>query len=275
MYACRLEPVMKQIVYIASYPKSGNTWARSVLANAIFNEGDIGKLSQLIPSLPALNQALHQKKTELNSLGELMEAYDKTQLQIAAHSKNNRLIVKTHNACGTINGFEFPNETRTLAVVYLIRDPRDVLISWAAHMDKTLEETERLMFDVNFCIAKEGQPLHREFVSSWENHVIGWQNFSVRPLVIRYEDMVSQTRTSITKICNHLQLDVSSNVDNVLAKTSFEALKRQEFSGGFAEQSGREMFFRSGKVGSWKSYDYDFSKIEQKFEKTMRDFRYF
>ena len=131
---------------------------RSILANAIFFESDIGKLSQLIPSLPALNQAFHRRKTELSSIDELMLAYDKTQQHIAENSQSSRSIVKTHNACGIVNGIEFPNHRNTAAVIYLIRDPRDVLISWAAHMDKTLEDTERLMFDVNFCIAKGGNP---------------------------------------------------------------------------------------------------------------------
>ena len=59
------EDLMKKIVWIASYPKSGNTWVRSILANAIFRESDISKFSQLIPSLPALNYALHPRKNEI------------------------------------------------------------------------------------------------------------------------------------------------------------------------------------------------------------------
>ena len=68
------------------------------------------------------------------------------------------------------------------------------------------------------------------------------ETFSVRPLVLRYEDMVSRPKQSITKIFNHLQLDVSGNLNDILAKTSFKALKEQEVKAGFAEQSGREMF---------------------------------
>lgn len=265
---------MKKIVWIASYPKSGNTWVRSILANAIFQESDISKFSQLIPSLPALNYALHPRKNEIRDYGEVMLALGQTQKVIAENSNGSRCIVKTHTACGSINGIHFPELKYTAAVIYLLRDPRDVLISWAAHMDKSFEETERIMLDSNFRIAQPGQPMNREFLSSWENHVKGWQKFEICPLIVKYEDLVFDTEKSINKILGHLHIDARGRIDEILSKTSFGELQRQENNAGFSEQRGSEMFFRKGKVGSWQNSDFDFSKISQKFEQTMIAFNY-
>jgi hypothetical protein len=265
---------MKKIVWIASYPKSGNTWVRSILANAIFQESDIVKFSQLIPSLPALNHALHQRKNEIRDYGEVMRALEKTQKVIAENSNNSRCMVKTHTACGSINGINFPALQYTAAVVYLVRDPRDVLISWAAHMDKSLEETESVMLDSNFRIAEPGQPMNREFLSSWENHVMGWQKFAISPLIVKYEDLVFDTERCIYQILGHLDIDARGRIDEILFKTSFGELQRQEKNAGFSERRGSEMFFRRGKVGSWQNSNFDFSRISKKFKQTMIAFNY-
>ena len=270
----QLKSEMKKIVWVASYPKSGNTWIRSILANAIFEESDIEKLSQLIPSFPFLNESVHQTTKELSNIGELMQAYEKTQHCIVAQSGNNRSLVKTHNACGVIDGVKFPNERYTARAIYIVRDPRDVLVSWAAHRNTTLKKTEKAMLDVNFCIGRPGRPMNREFVSSWENHIRGWQNFAQAPLIVRYEDLINQTKPTIARVLEYLCIENFKNFDDLLSKTSFRALQKQEENGGFNEKMGQEMFFRSGKVGSWKDCDFDFSKITRTFKSTMAAYHY-
>tara|TARA_B100000035_G_scaffold110935_1_gene94198 strand:- start:3063 stop:3914 length:852 start_codon:yes stop_codon:yes gene_type:complete len=270
----QLNSEMKKIVWIASYPKSGNTWIRSILANAIFEESDIRKLGKLIPSFPFVNQSVHPTTKELSHIGELMQAFERTQDWIVSKSGNNHSLVKTHNACGFIEGVKFPNDKCTAGSIYIVRDPRDVLVSLAAHNNTTFEETEKTMLDVNFCIARPGRPMNREFVSSWEHHIKGWQNFAQAPLIVRYEDLINETKPTITRIFDYLGIKNFKNFDDLMSKTSFQALQKQEEGGGFDEKMGAEMFFRSGKVGSWKDCDFDFSKITRAFESTMAFYNY-
>jgi len=265
---------MKQITWITSYPKSGNTWVRSILAKALFNNNDINALTDLIPSFHHLLQKKYGKVKGV-SVDKVLEGWDELQSIIANQNKNNKVILKTHNASGVFNKVIFPNQNYTFKAIYLVRDPRDVLVSWADHRGKSLEQTQYDMFNPQFSISNKFKTsFSSEFISSWNNHVKGWQKGKSDTFFVKYEDLLDQKKQCITKILEFLHIEPVCSVDEIVNSTQFEVLKAQEDKAGFKERAIGKRFFRKGMKNGWKEQDFDFSMIEEKFAPVMKAFGY-
>ncbi len=250
---------MGKILWLASYPKSGNTWMRAFLHNLIVDKG--GPLDLNAMSRGALMDAAHQHYASLSdgdprqlSREEIARLRPRMQAALAA-SRNGTLFVKTHTALTMLAGHPSHDPALTLGSIYMVRDPRDVALSYADHLGIGIDGAIDAMARENAQTDASEKGV-TEFIGSWSQNVTSWtsQNAST-VLVLRYEDMLAQPEQTFGKVVAFLGLERSSQqVGKVIGNTSFEQLARQEETSGFQERSYKqEKFFRRGRSGSWRS----------------------
>ena len=192
--------------------------------------------------------------------------------------------VKTHNAMCTVGSYKFTTPRNTKGAIYLVRDPRDVLVSLAHHDGYDFNQTfEHLSSSYNFEYPlSSGKRYKKTLMGTWADHYKSWKNFkSCKTLIIKYEDMVLDEYNTFKKIINYLtEIDGTELKEEKLLKalkqTQFEELQKMEKTDGFSEKGKGELFFRKGKIGGWKN---DLSsdlvkKIEKVFYKEMVELGY-
>ena len=198
------------------------------------------------------------------------------------HNKIN--YVKTHNALCTIGPFKFTDKSQTAGAVYLIRDPRDVAVSYSYHLGKSIDETIDIMnaeFNFEFPDSKRGK-FKSSLIGKWSVHYQSWKTFnSGEILVIKYEDMVNNTKETFLKILQYLSKIQGFRVDiekmqYSIEQTNFKTLSVLEKKQGFKEKGEGQFFFRKGEIGDWKKVlnKRQSDKIERVFSKEMANLGY-
>ena len=269
---------MKNIIWLASYPKSGNTWIRACLMLAITGDLSLDKLIHVIPYFPVLNN-VHFQKAEFSDTTEAsrsaIKTWDKTQYGLSNSTEGRQIIVKTHQVFANINNVQFPNKETTYGVIQIVRDPRDVALSYSAHFGRDIDLAIEKIMDEKNVINESSQPGSFEFISSWELNYLSWQDAIFPKLVIRYEDLLTSPKTQLETIFDFLKLTPKLSTEQIISKTSFQSLAKMEAKNGFKEASEHSKFFRIGKKDQWSALSpKQREKIEQKFSKTMKVLRY-
>ena len=248
------------IIWIASYPKSGNTWVRSFLSSYIFNQGKEFNFEDLkkIRSFPSDEEINFLKQKFGNyKFTHMAENWDFFQKGII--KKNKYTFLKTHNALCNVKGNDFTNLDNTLGLIYLIRDPRDVLISYSSHLNLDLKTTSKLMTNLNI-MEKTPDFFDRTLLSSWSNHYNSWKHFPGNKIIIKYEDLIDNPKSTFLTILKFLNkiMDVQINED-LISKTinlvAFKELKKLEKIKGFPENrslNNNHIFFKEGTKNQWK-----------------------
>lgn len=169
------------------------------------------------------------------------------------------LFRKTHDYWGRVPSGRplFPPDA-TLASLYLVRDPRDVAVSYAHFSARDVDSTIAFMAKHNAYVAESTGALQEQariFLSSWSAHVRSWLAATPTPLLLRYEDMLAEPAHSLTRVAEHFGLPNNPElIDAAVAATRFDALQRQETDKGFSivrTNEGRR-FFRQGRAGGWR-----------------------
>jgi hypothetical protein len=275
------------IIWLASYPKSGNTWMRMFLKsyflkpNEKFNLDNKKEDSFKAQAFPD-QTLLDQLKIDFNNFEEIVKNWETMQDYINLNGRTN--FVKTHNAMCKVGSYKFTSTRNTKGAIYIVRDPRDVLVSMSHHMGYGYEQTfEHLTSSYNFEYPSSGDKRYKKsLVGSWSDHYKSWKNYKKsKVLIIKYEDMVSNELDTFSKVIKYLK-----EVDNLspdeeklrkaLKQTQFEELQKMEKREGFSEKGKGELFFRKGKTGSWKdelSAEY-IKKVEKTFYKEMVELGY-
>ena len=250
------------IFWLASYPKSGNTWTRAFIANLrheapeevdinALHTGAIASARGWIDEVLGFDSA-DLSHDEIDLLRPAVYRWHAKEVEAGGYHK-------IHDAYTHLPDGEplIPAEA-TAGALCIIRNPLDVAISFAHHNHCTIDQSIANMGNPDFCFCKTTKGLSnqlRQKLLSWSGHVESWADAEeLNRLVVRYEDMRGDSLATFTRICRFLELpDDEAQVQVALDRCAFEKLQQQEKEKGFCEKSPKhEAFFRKGKVGDWQ-----------------------
>ena len=274
------------IIWCASYPKSGNTWIRAIIASLVYSEDglfnfDMLKKINLFPK----RYYFKEFTNDYSNLKRISQHWINAQQNINADGKLK--IFKTHNGNYNFFGNDFTNKKNTAGVIYVVRDPRNVITSVANHYQLNLEKSLDFLLDEKRFLFNTNNPNDSSeeniitLLGSWKSHYNSWK-ISSNSIIIKYEDLLINTKSEINKLSTFLKKFTKFNVSgqkiqNILKTTSFEKLKKMEEKEGFEEASNSTIkFFNLGPNNDWKNV---LSKnlidsIEKNFNKEMKELGY-
>jgi len=259
------------IIWLASYPKSGNTWVRSFLANILYsNKGkmDFKDLTKLGSQYPIKSQFKNFVKDFYN-INEIKNEWINTQDFLNLDNKTK--FFKTHHLNCKIGTSSFTNLINTLGVIYIVRDPRNIITSIMHHYSKqSYQEAKEFIFDENKWlgsmkkISKKNIDNHfPTLVGSWKTHYNSWKIVKKNFLLIKYEELLLNPDNEFKKIIEYIKKLIGVDFDKQKFKSSIEAcsfknLKLEEDRKGFVESidekesSNKKKFFNLGPDNNWK-----------------------
>jgi len=249
------------IVWLASYPKSGNTWVRSFLsaylysADGKFDFSSLDKIEEF-PQHDIINKFM--SADEFHNLKEVSKNWIKVQETI--NSNKELVFLKTHSAFCNIEGNVFTNKKNSLGIIYVVRDPRNVVLSMSNHFGNTQEESLKILTNEKHTIYpsvnKELFPVTH--VASWKTNYVSWKNCgSINKIIIKYEDLIIDPQNTFAKILSFLTKYTQIKYEktkflNSINSTEFKILKKHEDKHGF-NMGQKNKFFHLGKENDWKS----------------------
>ena len=270
-------------IFLASYPKSGNTWMRSIIGNLYnFDKEFSLKILKSIPLL-SIKKNFDKFENKIYSDNNVLHfdwvSRNIIECQKILNNKSNHLnIFKTHS----VRHKKFTNETVNAGFIYIIRDPRDVAVSFKNFSGKSMDKIiNELLFEKTNIINTNGA---HELLSTWELNVLSWLNYNTVPrLIIRYEDLKLNIKEIVIKVIEFLNkthrinLNLSdADIDQIIENTSFNNLKKIEDKYGFDESSKHSSFFRTGTSNQWKDIlsKTQLQLIENNLQTLMKHFNY-
>jgi len=270
------------IIWLASYPKSGNTLLRSMLAAYLFSEDGTFDF-KLLPSIKQFpnDDILERLGIKSEEFNEIIK--NSIRAQELFNKKDTVGFVKTHNMLFNYEKkYPFTNLENTLGVVYIVRDPRNVVLSYSRHLDVSIEETVKFI--------TSGKSIKNDIMGNWSENYQSWKAFIKhnKYLLIKYEDFIAHREETFLKILKFIfnlrNIDFSADstkLKNVLETTSFDNLKKLEAKDIFSESAkdtlGNKInFFDKGGKRNWsKELSHEMKvKIEKAFSKDMRELGY-
>jgi hypothetical protein len=252
---------MKKIIWLASYPKSGNTWVRAFLTT-LLKERTEGFLDRLVAPMASnrlfIEDYLYLESSEYTA-GELLDLRPPSYRAFAGELEEVPFFIKAHDAYirTNKNEFLFPADV-SLGAVYIVRNPLDVAVSFAHHNGATIDATiTSLANPMNMLGKAEGviRPQLEQPMLTWSEHVASWTTQAEMPVeIIRYEDLKADTFGTFKRIVQFSNMrTMDEEIRAAIELSSFHKLQSQEQSEGFREKPFKsKSFFRKGIVGSWR-----------------------
>jgi len=278
------------IIWLASYPKSGNTWLRSLISGLMYSDDGVFNFNYIkkIKQFPS-KEFFQDFTKDLYNIHEVKKYWILAQEKINLDNKVK--FLKTHNLNCNIDNYSFSDKNNTLATIYIVRDPRNLVNSISNHFGKSIEESK------NFILSPRVISTHKQtysaggevitYIGSWQEHFNFWTKNTENLLLIKYEDLISDPHRELNKIINFLKkfCEVEANEnkkENLINSTSFESLKKMEQQGHFTESvfsknsSKKIDFFNKGPNNIWKdNLQKDIQEeIELKLKKEMLELGY-
>ena len=250
---------MGGIIWLASYPKSGNTWVRTFLHNLLLNATRPADLNELTKfTIGDGNKSWYEHVT-----GKPFDSFSPEEIaalipkvhRAYAQSRPDSVFVKTHNMFGKIHGVPLITPEFTAGAIYIVRNPLDVVISLSDHYGMPIDQGIEMMNDAEAYSAETASRL-ADFLGSWSIHVTSWQAMDrSRMHVMRYEDMLYKPEKSFGDLAKFLGLKPPKDrLKRAIKFSSFDTSRKLEAEKGFNERSDKaEKFFRVGKAGQWKT----------------------
>ena len=252
------------IVWISSYPKSGNTWVRTFISTYYLSSNDKFDFSML----KNIRQFPHEKffNKKISDMNSAINNWDLAQNNI--NLKNKLIFLKTHAALVKINNIPFTNNKHTLGAIYIVRDPRNIVTSLSNHYQLTFDESLEFMTNKKKFLLKKNDLSNFgnfTFLNSWSEHYKSWlytKEFNL--LFIKYEDLENDTLNTFKKIVKFVnkitikedKIDID-RIIKIIDTISFETLKKKENEEGFPEgiinnEKQTINFFYLGKKNKWQ-----------------------
>ena len=260
-------------IWLASYPKSGNTWFRILVANLWSNSASPVDIN-LIESTDSIASGRNpfDQQTLLDSTLLTSDEIDRLRPATYAYAASGETLpdpddpcfpvrfVKTHDAYTLNDGGEpiMAGARGAAGAILFVRDPRDVATSFANHMHCPIDVAIDRMGDRDFCFAAAVDRLDRQF----RQRLLGWSGFAESWLdqrdipihVVRYEDMLADTAAIAFAALRFAGVETDPvRLERAIAFASIDELQRQEAESGFREAPHKvDRFFRRGIAGGWR-----------------------
>jgi len=278
------------IIWLASYPKSGNTWVRSMIAALMHTDDGVFHFDLLdqIKQFPSKNY-FKNFTNDFANIHEIKKYWESAQDLINLDDKIK--FLKTHHINCKIDQYNFTNKKNTLATIYIIRDPRNLVNSISNHYSKSLEDSKKFLLTSKFITGfKKNGDLEenslKTLIGTWSEHYKFWKNNNANFLLIKYEDLINNTNSELNKIITFIKkfTPIQTNEiknKNVIRTTSFNYLKNLEEKGSFKENAyesidKKKKFFNLGPENNWENtLDKKIKdEIESKFSAEMKELGY-
>jgi len=277
------------IIWLASYPKSGNTWVRYFLASLIYsNQGKSGldKLGYIM-QYPKRDQ-FEKLVSNFDDFNQIKQNWINSQIKI--NSDNKVKIFKTHHILCSLGDDNFTDERNTLGAIYIVRDPRNVISSILYHFNlSSTEEALNFIMEEKKFIGnmknKINYPLYT-LIGSWKSNYNSWKNIGKNFLLVKYEDLILSPNTEFRNIANYISNIIGikfseEQIKNSIEESSFKNLRNIEDKNGFIEsiedpENKKKKFFNLGPNNNWKkNLEKKFiDRIEKSFNNEMKELGY-
>ena len=281
------------IIWLASYPKSGNTWVRSFISSLLYSNDGTNDFSKLenIKQFPVRSQF----QNFIDDLQDIKQVYQNWSIVQNYLNLDNKIkFIKTHHVNCKIDNFKFTDDTNSIGVIYIVRDPRNVACSVKNHFSlENFEEVKEFIFRehnwLGIITNKKLKPLDNKIptlISSWKTNYLSWKNKTKNYLLIKYEDLIKNPHTEFSKISKYLENHLNTKFDQKKIKRaietcSFKNLQNLEMEGKFEESTIDKnnksvRFFHLGPDNDWKKIlDKKIAdEITAKFEPEMKELGY-
>lgn len=273
----------KSIVWLASYPKSGNTWTRMFLANYFLNSQKPLSINQVHrfgtgDAIPKMYQMVAGRPIDTNDMQLTLSLREKVLRGIVANDADIN-FVKTHNTRVPVFGQDMVPARYSRAAIYIVRNPLDMLLSYAKHYGQTHAEAVECLNSSENGSAPDATSVW-QFLGTWSDHVKSWTDSKIFPvLTLRYEDLLDDPQKGFGEAIEFIGAPVDKErLDRAVRFSSFKELRKQEDESGFAEKSpNAEKFFSKGTAGHWRD-ELDptlVKKVRQAHKQTMKKFGYY
>ena len=283
------------IFWIASYPKSGNTWLRALISTYYYSKDGIFEdiLLKQIDQFPT-RKYFKDFKFDKKKAADTCRLWLPVQQKI--NTENKFKFFKTHNVFGKVNNYDFTNSQNSAGCLYVVRDPRNVFTSLKNHYQLNDQQAlEWIANEKNFIYNiqnfEEDGFSDFQFISSWSTNYKSWKVQKKVPIkIIKYEDLSNKTYEVFLEIIEFINKTTNNNekidkmkLKNTLKSTTFDTLKKKEIQKGFSEaitsnkgEKKKISFFHLGPKNDWRKMLNEELKLKlnKTFEKDLKELSY-